>query len=154
LRCLRALIAFPGINLDIVNTEGRTPLHEAVLKSRLSAVNALADKGATIDTRDEKKRSPFLDAAKKGKLRIVKKLREKGADVNQVSGKHGWGALHEAASRNHLEVARYLVEEGIKLGLKIKGGPRKGLTAREIAEERNNTEVLEFLRGHEEGSKS
>ncbi|KAK7187126.1 hypothetical protein DPSP01_004053 [Paraphaeosphaeria sporulosa] len=149
LKCLKTLLAFPGIKLDITNTDDRTPLHEAVLKSRTSIVKALADKGSAIDTRDKKKRSPFLDAAKAGKGDMVKKLREKGADLNQVSGVNGWSALHEVANKNHIEVARYLVSEGIKLDLKVKGGTRKGLTARGIAEARKSKDVLEFLREYE-----
>ncbi|KAF9731964.1 ankyrin repeat protein [Paraphaeosphaeria minitans] len=151
LKCLKALLAFPGgkLDIDIVNVDGRTPLHEAVRRSRTAIVKALADKGAAVDTRDSQKRTPFLDAAKAGKLDMVKKLREKGADVDQVSGVNGWSALHEAANKNYVEVARYLVGEGAKLDLKIKGGSRKGLTARGIAQKKKNKEVLELLGEHE-----
>lgn len=150
LKCLKALLAFPDLKLDVKNTDGRTALHEAVLRSRTSIVKALADKGAAVDTRDTKKRTPFLDAAKAGKLDMVKKLKEKGAGVNQVSGVNGWSALHEVANKNYIEVARYLVGAGSKLDLKVKGGLRKGLTARGIAEERKSKEVLEYLRTCEE----
>lgn len=146
LKCLHAVLEFPGINLDVLNSSERTPLHEAVLKSRGAFVQALADKGAKVDTRDGKKRSPFLDAAKAGRPRMLRTLRGRGADVDQVSGRNGWSALHEAANGNHVKVVEYLVSEGIDVGLKVKGGTRKGMTAKEIAEARESKDVLEFLR--------
>lgn len=145
-RCLGALLALPNVDINMRNTKERTPLHEAVLGGRTSMVKALCDAGATADTRDKKKRTPFLDAANAGDPDMVTKLHEKGADINQVSGVNKWSALHEAAKRNKIEMVRYLVNEGINTGLTIKGGTKKGMTARQVAEECKSRHVLEFLR--------
>lgn len=144
-KCVKALSAMPGIDLNKKNDEGLTPLHLAVLRSRTRNAVALVDKGAKIDTRDKAKRTPFLDAAKLGNLEVVKKLRGKGADVNQVSGARKWSALHEAAGSDYIDIAKYLVSEGINLDLRVGGGPRKGMTAKEVAENRKSKDVLEFL---------
>lgn len=145
LKCLKALLAFPDINVEAQTTDERTPLHEATLKSKVAIVKALCDKGAKVDVRDKKKRTPFLDAAKAGNLEMVKKLKEKGADINQVSGSHKWSALHEVANGNKVDVAKYLVNEGIKKDLKVQGGTKQGMTAREVAEYRKSKQVLEIL---------
>ncbi|KAJ4347997.1 uncharacterized protein N0V89_009369 [Didymosphaeria variabile] len=149
-KALQALLSFPDINVDIQNTDERTPLHEAVLKNRTKIAQTLCNKGAAVDTRDKKKRTPFLDAAHAGNLDIIKKLKAKGADINQVSGRNKWSALHEAALKGKIELVRWLVNEGIKTDLRVRSGTKKGMTAREMAEQGGKEEVGEFLRMCEE----
>lgn len=51
-------------------------------------------------------------AASHGKLEIVKRLVAQGADVNRCGGTYEGGALNEAASAGHFDVAQYLLSEG------------------------------------------
>jgi ankyrin repeat protein len=145
-KCLKSLLSFPDININPKNSAERTPLHEASLKSRPFIIKALCDKGAKVDVRDKKKRTAFLDAAKVGNVECVKRLREAGANINQVTGVHKWSALHEAARGNKVSVAKYLVGEGIKKDMKVKGPEKlKDMTARQLAELSRNSKVLEVL---------
>ena len=54
----------------------------------------------------------LYDAAKKGGLKRVKQLLEQGVDKNQVGGHFGHTSLCIAGENNHLDVVRYLVEQG------------------------------------------
>ncbi|KAL9096349.1 MAG: hypothetical protein Q9165_001346 [Trypethelium subeluteriae] len=144
-KCLKTLLTFPDVNIDMQNSEGRTPLHEATIKSNFTIVKLLCDKGAKVDVRDKKKRTAFLDAAKAGDLEIVRRLKKQGADINQVSGHHKWSALHEAASGDWAEMAKYLIDEKIKKDLKVKSGTKKDMTAKEIAEKCESEEFLKIL---------
>lgn len=145
-KCLKALLDFPDIDINLKNSAGRTPLHEACITSRSFIIKALCDKGAKVDVRDEKKRTAFIDAAKTGHVECVKRLREAGANINQVTGVHKWSALHDAARGNKVAVVEYLVGEGIKKDLRVKGPERfKDMTAKQIAEASGNTKVFEIL---------
>jgi len=134
-----------GVDLNSQNKDGRTALHVATLNNRKATVKLLTEKGAKVDVKDGIGRTAFLDAAKDGFTEIVKTLKEKGADINQVTAKNGWTALHMAAWNDRPDTTKYLVSAGIKKDVKVKSGIGAGLTAREMAEAHNYSQVLEFL---------
>ena len=144
-RVVRILAGVRGVDLNSQNKDGRTALHVATLKNRRATVKLLTEKGAKVDVKDGIGRTAFLDAAKDGFTDIVKTLKEKGADINQVTAKNGWNALHMAAWNNRPDTTKYLVSVGIKQDMKVKSGMGAGLTAREMAEKHKYSEVLEFL---------
>ncbi|KOC18129.1 ankyrin repeat-containing protein [Aspergillus flavus AF70] len=55
---------------------------------------------------------PLIDAALNGSLKAVQLLMNKGARVNLYLARYYGTALQAAASRGHLEVAKYLIQHG------------------------------------------
>lgn len=55
----------------------------------------------------------------------MKILKENGADVNQVTGRSGWNALHLVAEKDRLEIVKYLVKLGAEKSLKVKVGAKR-----------------------------
>jgi ankyrin repeat protein len=144
-KVVKILTGVRGVDLNSQNNDGRTALHVASLKNRKGTVKYLTEKGAKVDVKDINGRTAFLDAARDGFTEIVKSLKEKGADINQVTAKHGWSALHMAAWNDRPETTKYLISAGIDKNVKVKSGASAGKTARDMAEECKHAQVLEFM---------
>ncbi|KIY00451.1 uncharacterized protein Z520_04136 [Fonsecaea multimorphosa CBS 102226] len=145
---VKTLLRAKGIDLNTTNKKGRTALHAASLCNRAEAVKELVSKGAKIDVKDEDGRTAFLDAARLGYLDVLKilvrgKRGQAGADINQTTDNSEWSALHFAVRKKHVDVAKWLLEQGIDNGIRVTGGKDKGLTAREIAERYGTTALFE-----------
>ncbi|KAF2109959.1 ankyrin repeat-containing domain protein [Lophiotrema nucula] len=146
LRILKTLLTVEEIDLHIKNTEGRTPLHLAALHNRVGAVKLLLQRNhKLIYRRDNRGKTSFLLAAKNGHADVLKVLKESGQDMNESTLRHGWTGLHLAADNEHVKAVKYLVANGTSKGAKIKDGPSKRCTAKQIAEKKGNLKVLEYL---------
>lgn len=66
---------------------------------------------------NKEKESPFLMAVKRGQLDVVKKLLEDGADIGEWDSRH-WGALTKAVQFKHVEMVRFLIEQGASLDVR------------------------------------
>ena len=144
LKILRTLRSVPGADPHIKNSDGRTPLHVAALNNRVGAVKFLLGwDHKLLSVRDSKNRTAFLLAAAKGHVKVLK---NKGQDVNESTLKNGWTALHLAAEMGHIEATRFLLANGARKNARTTGGASKGSTAKQIAEYKGKTEVVEILR--------
>jgi len=85
-----------------------------------------------------KTKTDLFEAARNGDLAAVRECLEAGCDIN-AQDSNNWTALHNAACYDHLEVARYLVEQGAPIG----GG--KGKTPLQIAKDYRHENVVAFL---------
>lgn len=97
----------------------------AIERGDVEAIKALLDEGNKPDTHidyGENWITPLMKAAWDGEKEIVEVLLAAGADVNAQAP--GWGetALGQAVSRDHVEIARLLVEKGAKLESRNKQG--------------------------------
>lgn len=96
---------------------GEPTLSEAAAQGDEAAVASILatyadDKSVNIEERDDwTGRTPLQLAADAGYLRIVKKLHQAGADIN-IQDKYGRTALHIAALRRRMPIARYLLRHG------------------------------------------
>jgi ankyrin repeat protein len=145
-KILKTLMTAPGIDLTIKNREERTPLHIAAIYNRKWAAKALLERHVKLlGLRDKYDRTAFIIAAEKGHLEILKVLKGFGQDMNEMTIKQGWTALHLAAENGNVDAVKWLVENGTKKWTKVKDGPQKGLNAKQIAELKGKTKVLEVL---------
>ncbi|MBN1233307.1 MAG: ankyrin repeat domain-containing protein [Candidatus Coatesbacteria bacterium] len=82
----------------------------------------------------------LLDGAEKGDLKKVREAIEEGANIAAINS-YGSNALILAASRDHYEVAKYLVEKGCYVNVKQK----HGWTPLMFASENGNKNIAELL---------
>ena len=112
LSILRALLRKGQAEIDKRDSLSRTPLHCAVMRARIGAVELLLANGASASAGDNTSRTPLSFAARQGHLKIVKLLLDNGASVSSVCDR-GKTSLHYASSAGHLEIARILLENGV-----------------------------------------
>ena len=144
-KIMNYLLDTQGIWTNAKNADGNTALILAAQNNRPRHAKKLLAGGAKLEVRNNRQRTAFLQAAMKGHLKVMQVLAEKGDEVNQVTGKNGWCALHTATEKNCIEMARWLVEKNAKQHLKIKGGKRKGMTPKMLAKELDRPEILGIL---------
>lgn len=86
-----------------------------LIKASLLAITLLASAGAWALTDDEQ--VALATAIDKGDAAYVKKLIKSGSlNVNQMA--MGWTWLHIAATKNQLEIAKVLVDNGAELNVR------------------------------------
>ncbi|MEL6945910.1 MAG: ankyrin repeat domain-containing protein, partial [Bacteroidota bacterium] len=104
-----------GMELDIVNWEGKTPLHNIAAGVKdMAIIDYFISKGVNINQVDKEGNTAFLNAAKGNNLAVVKKLLPLIKDINQ--GNHNaTTALHHAVSRNAAPLFDFLIENGADL---------------------------------------
>ena len=96
-----------GFDANTPDPNGQTALILAIREPSPKVVAQLLGWPKTdIEARNSVGESPLMLASLTGQLEWVKKLVGRGADVN----KPGWTPLHYAATRGHLEVMDYLLE--------------------------------------------
>eukprot|EP00961_Rhodomonas_salina_P036484 490195-Rhodomonas_salina.1 len=83
-----ALLIESGAVVDMVNSEGKTPLIKAAELGYVDACKVLIDGGADINRGDPGYTS-LMWATQYNRIAVVKFLIERGADVNAASGE-GW----------------------------------------------------------------
>ncbi len=104
-----------GPELATTHFSGRTLLHDAVSRGNLEIVQLLLQLGAGPNV-DAGRHSPLYCLANEcstpGAARIVHVLVQAGADVNAREGSKRCTALHMAARRGNVEIARALLQAG------------------------------------------
>ena len=106
-----------GVDFNIQNENGFTPLHAAAQYGILETVKLLVEKGGLkVDAVNHKGTTPMLTAADSGQADIVEYLISKGANVNHVTD-GGTTALYLAAFEQHPDVIEVLVDNGANVGV-------------------------------------
>lgn len=145
-KILKTLMTVAGIDLFVKNREERTPLHIAAIFNRERAAKVLLERSpGLLGPRDKWQRTAFTLAAEKGHIEILKVLKQFGQDMNETTLSKGWTALHLAAENGHVETVQWLLENGTKKWTKVRDGPQKGLTAKQVAELKGRAQVVEIL---------
>lgn len=100
-----------GFDVNRRNSDGLTPLHQALQKNALDIGLALLQGGADIEARTLDGWGPLHVAARSGSEAQVKQCLEHGARYF-LSTADGQTALHKACESGNIEIARLLIEEG------------------------------------------
>jgi ankyrin repeat protein len=95
-----------GLDVNIKDQNGWTPLLEAVFGGHADTVRVLLDRGANVNATDQTGWTPLMEAASKGHTDIIKILLAYGAAVNARTVKSRT-ALSVTAKGNH-EIIRLL----------------------------------------------
>jgi cytohesin len=126
---VKRLVIGCGVDPNIQDENGETPLHYAAWEGRLKVVKLLLEHGADPNVQDKDGETPLHLAAWDGHLDVVELLLEHGANPNIQENKYGKTPLHYAVSRclenkfgrtllhftvsrRHVDVARVLLDHG------------------------------------------
>ena len=110
LRCLRMLLD-SGADIDACDNQGRSALYHCAQWGNSEALAVLVRHGARVRGWSHCKQDPLCVASLKGHLSCVRALLAAGCPV--VSGRqHGFSALNCAAQGGHVEIVKYLFQQG------------------------------------------
>ena len=98
-----------GANVDVVDRWGVGPLQDAIENKHDHIIECLVKAGARVNPAAVI--SQLCQAASDGALRYVQRLIRGGGDIT-LGDYDGRTPLHLAAAGNHVEVAKYLIEQG------------------------------------------
>ena len=127
-----------GVNIDVVDWQGETPLQWAVRMGSIDVAVLMIERGAGLSQHELNR--ALIDACREDQARMVNALLGAGADP-AVEGPDGSTALHAAAAGRQLEVIELLLRWGAPPDVP----DARGRTAMHIAAWRNFSDVLELL---------
>ncbi len=110
LEAVKALLDVKGINVELQDNAGRTPMHIAAQVGCVEAITLLLEAGAAIDPTDSKGMTPLHVAAIRERVESVQALVENGAAIEAMT-KEGRTAFSLAAS-GRLYAASALLRRG------------------------------------------
>lgn len=103
-----------GANINVHEAEhGWTPLHIAAMRGYAGVVRLLINGGANVHAQDYLGLTPFVWAFSQGRADVVRLLIGEGVDF-----RFDYDALHDAARKDHVGIARLLVERGADVNAK------------------------------------
>lgn len=110
----KLLLATDGVDVDLKNNNGWTPLQRATWNRHEAVVKLLLKKGAELESKDDMGQTPLSYAAQNGLKVVVKLLLKKGA---KLESKDNWGQtpLSYATQNGHKAVVKLLLKKGAKL---------------------------------------
>jgi ankyrin repeat protein len=143
MRVLQALLEAPGIQVDAPAVNGNTALMMAAFKRNRPAAEALIARGAAVNRTGW---TPLHYAAASGDEDIARLLLRRGARLDAASPpKSGsFTPLMMAAREGQPDMAVFLLGEGANPKL----ANTEGLTAAQIAERANRTDIASAIREH------
>ncbi|KAL0395681.1 UNVERIFIED_CONTAM: Ankyrin repeat domain-containing protein, chloroplastic [Sesamum calycinum] len=98
-------------DINLVDKDGLTALHLAVIGKREAVISHLLRKGANPEVKDKDGAAPLHYAAQVGALQTVKLLIKYKVDVN-VADNEGWTPLHVAMQTRNRDIAKILLVNG------------------------------------------
>jgi ankyrin repeat protein/uncharacterized caspase-like protein len=145
-----------GADVNARDDDGKSSLHYTATYGNLELTTSLVTIGAQVNTRDKLNRIPLHYAADEGHLEIVKYLITNGSTIDAKAAFYlqrgsmeltlGCTPLHLAARNGHIEVVKYLVSRGADVNIKN----NEDQNALDLAKDRNNQEIVAFLKSSEE----
>lgn len=110
-----------GMHIDMVDEDGLTALHMAVIGKKEAVISHLLRKGASPHVKDKHGASPLHYAVQVGALQTVKLLVKYKVDVN-VTDSDGWTPLHISMQTRNRDIAKVLLVNGADKTRKNKDG--------------------------------
>jgi ankyrin repeat protein len=129
-----------GIDVDVRDKLGETPLHVAAVMGYKEASTLLIESGADVNAQDERGLTPLHAAAWMGHEEIVALLIAKGAEIN-AKGDGGVAALHTAALAGRQNTVSVLIANGAEIDVRSE----YGMTALHVAAIEGHQETVTLL---------
>jgi ankyrin repeat protein len=141
-----------GKEADELNITGQTALFMATLKEQKDVVEYLIGKGSKVNVKNRYGVSPLLLCAEGGNEELVRLLVDAGADVNmspsgELAHEHllaGQTPLYGAAKKGHLNICKYLLENGAQVDCQT----MTGATPLYTSVEEGHLEICKLLIEH------
>ena len=112
LALLRAQLQL-GADPNERDSDGRTPLMDAVAAGKISSMRVLLSAKANVNAHANSGRTALIEAAAQGNMAATRLLIQSGADLNGTQ--RGWGSAVKTAERmGHPEIAEVLLKAGAK----------------------------------------
>ncbi|XP_036382333.1 ankyrin-1-like isoform X2 [Megalops cyprinoides] len=109
-----------GIDINTANQNGLNGLHLASKEGHVKMVLELLHNGIVLETTTKKGNTALHIASLAGQEQVVTELVNYGANVNAQS--QGFTPLYMAAQENHLEVVKFLLENGANQSIPTEDG--------------------------------
>lgn len=100
-----------GLHIDLVDKDGLTALHTAVIGKKEPVVSHILRRGANPNVTDQDGASPLHYAVQVGAMQTVKLLIKYNVDLN-AADKDGWTPLHIAIQSRNRDIAKVLLLNG------------------------------------------
>lgn len=113
-----------GVDLNIKNSQGLTPLHITASVGCQRLIKVLVEYNADIEAKDQHGRTPLHIAAARGHTEAAKYLLTIGADVN-AKDDYKNAPIHYAACKGKLKTVVCLIENGAECNFTLKIPPEK-----------------------------
>ena len=120
-------------------------LHEATMQGKYNIAEYLIRKGINVNNKNGLGNTSALrEAAYSGNINILKLLYDNGANIDITSSEEN--PLFAAIPNNHIEIVKYLVDQGIDITAKYDIGEIKNCDAMEYARQYSCTEIYNYLK--------
>lgn len=121
-KVVQSLLTLGNADIDLADSDGKTPLYVASQEKQVTVVRILLDRGANPEVKSMSGVTPLLAASRSGDPTIVELLADKGANVDPTSNELGRSALWTAAFEDHINVVKILIKKGASLDLAASDG--------------------------------
>ncbi|MHA1938945.1 MAG: ankyrin repeat domain-containing protein, partial [Candidatus Thorarchaeota archaeon] len=133
-----------GIDVNVKDETGMTPLFRAVSGGHADVVKVLFNAGADVNSGNKQGVVPLFGALWTRDSTMVELLLERGANVNAKHTQYGYTPLHWAVMMDSKEVVALLVARDAEVDAK----DTRGRTPLDLANQRGHTEIVDLLRQH------
>ena len=107
---VQELIRTPGVDVNVTDKFGDTPLHDAASHGHKEIVELLLNAGANMNSKGFEDQTPLHLAALSGHTEVVELLIRAGADIN-MKNKYGRTALEMARDWKGEDVVALIIQE-------------------------------------------
>jgi len=131
-----------GVDINLRDLQGFTPLMKAVEWNRTEIINLLIDSGADIECQTQNY-TPLMYAVQIGNFVATQLLLNKGANINARLD-NGFTPLMLAIRDNYTNIVELLLSNNVDVNIKTK----EGFTALIIAKHLDNKEIVTMIEKH------